>query len=59
MDISDNSESSIELPQAPQASPTWTTGFEEDVNHQELIARGGYGEVHKVCVFLPLSNFLR
>jgi hypothetical protein len=26
----------------------WTTGREPDVEHQDKIASGGYGQVHKV-----------
>jgi hypothetical protein len=39
---------SVEGPDEPQQNLSWTTGLEEDVTHQELIARGAYGEVHKV-----------
>lgn len=30
---------------------SWTTGFADDIKHQCLLARGGYGEVHKVIPF--------
>jgi len=30
---------------------SWTEGNQRDLAHQELIARGGFGEVHKVYAF--------
>lgn len=59
MGISDNSVPRLELPDAPAASPSWITGFEENVAHQALIARGGYGEVHKVLPLRSFANSLR
>ena len=31
-----------------EQDPHWTTGFTVAIAHQGLIARGGFGEVHKV-----------
>jgi hypothetical protein len=48
MNENDNSQPSIEAPDEPLQNYSWTTGLEADVTHQEPIASGGYGEVHKV-----------
>jgi hypothetical protein len=36
------------VPGAAKSRYAWTTGNDESIAHQQLIGKGGYGEVHKV-----------
>jgi len=45
------------MPDEPEENAFWTTGLETDVTHQGLIARGGYGEVHRVRPYLDESIY--
>ena len=53
----DNFRFSNGMPDEPEENASWTTGLETDVTHQGLIARGGYGEVHKVRPYIDKSIY--
>jgi len=50
---------SIEISSEPAATVDWRTSLESNVTQQELIARGGYGEVYKVAISFRYSDNFR
>jgi hypothetical protein len=46
------------LPKEKEPSYKWTTGNMKGINHNQLIAVGGFGEVHKVTSQIRLADVL-